>query len=395
MENGEKIAAMHLLAILMPYAFFSGSQFPPILGIKLGQIYLKYGIHKYSSIGFVNYGYVLCGKDSNEGYRFGELALAIIEKYKSRELIPRVHVVFYGLIYHWKRPLRESVELLAKVESIAMEQGDVEQAFFSLRFKCNHGFWSGLPLGQVEDLLVQGMHQMKLYKQLNLFHITTPFLQYIHNVTGRAPNPKILAGEAARLFNPSEKPESMAVPNVHYIFGMDVAYMFGDYELAKEIMERRHNLKFEPFGAYPFAACRFKESLICIAIARCSANKSRYHYIKMARANLKQIKRWARDCPENFMHKKRVIEAELLSLKRAISLNRRAHDAYDDAIKFAVQAGFVQEAALASELCGDYLNRQGEKGLGGRYLMEACQRYNEWGATEKVAHLSRRINTST
>lgn len=390
MEDEEKIASMHILSILAPYAFFAGSKYPPILGTKLAHIFLSCGIHKYSSVGMLAYGWALCHKDGSEGYRFGRLALAIVEKYRARELIPRVHVPFYGLIHHWKRPLKESVDLLSEVERIAMELGDVEQAFYALRFKCNHGFWSGMPLGQVERLLVEGMRGMKLFKQLNLYHISTPFLQYIHNLTGRAHNPKILSGEAVGLYNPSDKVESMSVPNVHYIFGMDLAYLFGDYEQAKHIMERRHSLKFEPFGTYPFAACRFKETLICIAAARGSVEKRKY--LKIARINLMQIRRWAKDCPDNFLHKQRLVEAEMWGLKSSSkSMTCCTHVAYDDSIKCALRQGFLQEAALASELCGDFLLRQGDMREARRYWDEAGRLYAEWGATEKAAQLSLRI----
>ncbi len=388
MENEDKLAAMHILTIILPYSYYAGSDILPRIVNKLVQLCLKYGMHKGAALGFVAYGWALCATDSVESYRLGNLAFSIVEKTRAREIMPRVHVPFYAFIYHRTRPLRASLQFLENAEKAAMETGDVEYATFALRFKCVYHFWSGTTLSQLESMTVEGLRQMNLFKQQSAVDITKPFLQLIHNLTGRAPNPKLLSGEIVGTYDSSQKHQSISVPNVHYTFATEVAFLFRDIELAEQLVVKRRNLKFELFHSYQYKACIFKEALICIAQARSSSRKRQL--VKNAKKHLHRVTKWAGICQENFSNKQLLIEAELLALKPSRTVKALTVARYDESIEVALREGFVQEAALASELCGDYLNRQGSvyKARASSYRHTARDLYTKWGATEKASQLS-------
>jgi hypothetical protein len=62
---------------------------------------------------------------------------------------------------------------------------------------------------------------------------------------------------------------------------------------------------------------------------------------------------WAKDCPQNYQHKQRLVEAELMSLRlsRICSSKQKCHtqEFYDVAIEGALREGFLHEAALAKK----------------------------------------------
>ncbi len=298
-----------------------------------------------------------------------------------------MHVPFYAYIYHRTRPLRASLQFLEIAEKSAMEIGDIEYAMLALRFKCIYNYWCGTGLPQLESILVEGLRQMTNYKQKNVLAITKPLLQLIHNLTARAPNSKVLSGEVVSEFDPTRTPESVSEPHNHFVFGTEVAFIFGDIDLAEQIAEKRRNLKFELFHSYQFKACIFKEALIYVAQARCSSHQRQL--IKSARKHLLQLKKWAGLCQENFLHKQLLVEAELWTLKLGKAVNANTMARYDDSIEAALREGFVQEAALASELCGNYLSRFGNvhKARASSYLHTARDLYLKWAATEKASQL--------
>jgi hypothetical protein len=60
---------------------------------------------------------------------------------------------------------------------------------------------------------------------------------------------------------------------------------------------------------------------------------------------------------------------------------------FDEAISTATRAGFMQDAAIANELCGEYLARAEDDFWPKIYLTKAHDLYKSWGAEGKVKQL--------
>lgn len=93
---------------------------------------------------------------------------------------------------------------------------------------------------------------------------------------------------------------------------------------------------------------------------------------------------WSRSCPSMFLHKYLLVKAEM----GGDNYNSiQILDTYEDAIKGALEEGFVQEAAIINERCGDYLQvHSKQRSL--TYLKEAYRLYALWGAQKKVSLLT-------
>ncbi|MBI5184659.1 MAG: GAF domain-containing protein [Nitrospinae bacterium] len=106
--------------------------------------------------------------------------------------------------------------------------------------------------------------------------------------------------------------------------------------------------------------------------------------------NIQRMKRWAKGCPENFLHKYYLMNAER---ERVSGDALKAMDLYDAAIDAAEKNGFIHHAAMGRELAGRFFQKksgfkvQGSK-LAEIYLREACSGYFHWGATAKVRALA-------
>jgi predicted ATPase len=81
-----------------------------------------------SCAGFAAYAFLLANafRDISNGYRAGEIALAILERFKAKEWMARVHSFFYGMCNTWLQPLRESLKPLLVAHRVGLSTGDIE-----------------------------------------------------------------------------------------------------------------------------------------------------------------------------------------------------------------------------------------------------------------------------
>src|SRR5262249_5036936 len=102
-------------------------------------------------------------------------------------------------------------------------------------------------------------------------------------------------------------------------------------------------------------------------------------------ANLAQLRLWSDNCPDNFLAKRLMVEAEIA---RVTGNAVAAADLYDQAIQAAHEAQFVHEEALANELAARFvLESRPASRAGAMYLRDARYGYALWGAQRKVEEL--------
>jgi hypothetical protein len=93
------------------------------------------------------------------------------------------------------------------------------------------------------------------------------------------------------------------------------------------------------------------------------------------------MKKWARCCSENFVHKQILMEAELARIGGEVSEAQRL---YKEAVMSARESGFPLNATLGSELAGRFELERGRKNEAETWLRAAREGYMKWGARAKV-----------
>lgn len=69
---------------------------------------------------------LMVSDDFEEGYRCGQLALKLMDTFKSKELRARTHASVYGFLSCYRDPIRDSVKHLRDAYSLNLMTGDVE-----------------------------------------------------------------------------------------------------------------------------------------------------------------------------------------------------------------------------------------------------------------------------
>lgn len=176
---------------------------------------------------------------------------------------------------------------------------------------------------------------------------------------------------------------------------MVLAYYLDDIELANKMSSKLG----DPFieGPVSWLPPRlYFQGLVAVAMFR-STRKRCYH--KQAKSCLQKLRRFTHEGNVNCHHMFLILEAESLSLSTYNKKLKRTHiasvcGAYNKAIVSAGRLGFLNDQALANELCGAYcLTVVEDASLASIYLTRAHHLYVRWGATGKVKQLDHKYGT--
>jgi hypothetical protein len=200
----------------------------------------------------------------------------------------------------------------------------------------------------------------------------------------------------------------MALPEEPFARGSRSLLADGD-GMAAELARILEAHLFLVAGAYPMALSRAREAeqfrvsifgfppvtdvplWLALAAAKSWRQAAGAEEQERLREHLEQglarLSYFAEGCPENFLHKLRLLEAEVA---RVQGKTDEAMARYDEAIALARGQRFLHIEALAAQLCAEFHLEAGRSRIAALYLREARDAYARWDAHAVVAHLEAR-----
>jgi len=164
-------------------------------------------------------------------------------------------------------------------------------------------------------------------------------------------------------------------------------YWYGNFNEALQLaLEVEKQLSFIT-GAIPATEWNFFFSLVLAAVFPNVSEDQQKLYLEKLEANQKQMKIWADNCAENFLHKYLLVQAEIARISKKDS---EAVELYDFSINLAQDNEFVQNEALANELAAKFWLSKGKYQYAKIHLREAHSCYLRWGAVRKVEDLEQK-----
>ncbi len=107
LNDPTKLAALQILDLMFLSSLIARPTFVPFIILKMMKLTLQHGLSPWSANSFALYG-ILCCKVGNvdEAFRFGQLALQLLEQSQRREFLPRVYAAVYGKKISLEKPKR-------------------------------------------------------------------------------------------------------------------------------------------------------------------------------------------------------------------------------------------------------------------------------------------------
>ena len=389
MSDRSKLAAMAIANSIVPCSFIAAPALLPLVICQQVSLSLTYGNTSLSANAYVFFGLLLCSlaDDIPQGYRFGQLALQIVERFQAPELYANAIAVMYATIEHWQEHLQHSLAPLKFSYQKGLETGDLYHATTSLYLHAFHALYSGQNLNFLAAEIPAHNDKIARLKQEIPLNYHRLYGQTILNLNTTTANPWILQGESYD--------ETVMLP-IHlqnndryalcalYLNKLYLACLFREYSQAVDCAEKAKQYLDGATSTQLIPLFYFYDSLAHLGIyfSRSPLEQKRIE-LRIER-NQTKLGNWAMSAPMNYRHKFDLVQAQLHAVRRNYLL---AMSDYDSAIVGAKEHQYLNDEALANELAGEFYRYWGKTKIGAMYLNEAWAVYQYWGANAKVRDL--------
>ena len=387
MENREKLAAMGILVAITPPMIFSAPERVPSVVYTMLNLISRYGNSSISGFAYSQYAMILCLiQQYEEGNRFGQLAVDLLEKYPHPGRAAEIMNMQCAWIRHWMQPVNDQITPLKTYHELAMQTGDIEWAFYCLLNYTLLLWGSGKPLDYYIAEVEPSIALCQSKDQQFSLQSFLMFAQSALNLTGGSSSTTQLEGKWFSEETMMSRLEGNQMLLALYgLLKMKLCYLFGDpgaaYRQTQDVLKYRGSLN----PHYLYTKISFYGALACVA-GPTGAEEDGERRERLERLKLfeQDLKLWADIGPMNYRHEYNLLQAEKC---RVAKDHWKAVRFYELAISGAHEGGFVQEEALANELCGRFWQECGNARIAETYMREARDLYREWGAVAKVSHV--------
>eukprot|EP00980_Cylindrotheca_fusiformis_P019617 scaffold6817_cov114-Cylindrotheca_fusiformis.AAC.2 len=384
LTDEKKLAVMMTLQVLQLSTSHARPFLSIIISCRIIDITVIYGACAVSAVGFGAFGVAISrgGRHVEEGLRFGRNSLAFAKKFGGGAWECRSAAAVYGCINIWREPIRQCFHQSKKAYLLGLGSGDLEYAVLNASLLVFNSMET-LPINTLDGLIRMLSERMVSLDQEKSLVVLKPIWQMLQNFLGCGnTNPTVLRGKC---LTPEDLTDTEAL---EYNFGllnsvrtyeMVLCYHFSDIETAESCLKSAE-LVYENVISILSAFARMYHALVLLA----NAKKSDWRRIRKVRRHLKVMRGWSKSCPENFLGKQFLVEAELAAV---LKKTREAQSKYYLAIIQSRDSGILMQEALANERAGKFCASIGEKQKAMKHLNEALRLYKAWGATAKCEHL--------
>jgi PAS domain S-box-containing protein len=400
MKDPHQLAIKRIIDSISPAAFASSYDLFNFLTLKTVFLSIQYGNTPNSAYGYATYSQILCNNSWDPvaietGYRFGKLALNLVQRLDAKELQCKVYSVVMGFVAHWKVHVRELLPPLLSAYYSGLEVGDFQYAAYAAFLYCSFPCFSGAAkqLSEVQreiGPLGESIRQMKQEVVVRYFQMLQ---QVLHDLSEGRTQSRYLKGEY--FDEEAVKPAYLQANNWIALFDINfhklqLDVLYGEYRQAVEDADQaKQCLVFVKDLPY-WPIFNLFDSLARLAAYRTNPDGNLEELMTTIEANQKNLEMWAHHVPLNCLYKYHLVEAERF---RILGDKTKAVEEYDLAIAGAKENDYYRDAAIANELAATHFLEWNKVKLAQSYLEEARSCYARWGAHGKVRQLEQRYRT--
>jgi predicted ATPase/signal transduction histidine kinase len=375
--TGDQRSFVRILASAAPAASYVDPDLLAWLSARLVRATLRHGPAPETAFGLGMFAFALLkGGDHRMAEQAGLLAIRLAERLRDPVATSRARFMYAGLMSFWLHPIRNSIVHLKQADAELLALGDHQFAPWNSQDLASLLFSQGSPLDEVLAEIDHGLALAKRFDHEPVRRFFVLFQIGLRGLLGTA------CGQDASLVETA----SPLNAGLYHILRLQTSYLLGD--LAAAASAARAAADQLPFlgGVFFWIVDHaLYDALTAAAQLESAAADQRTALLARIHGHLRELEAWAELCPDNALHKVRLLAGELAAVEQ------RPLDAvrlYEEAGDRATRDGFVQDAALAHERCGRVYLRLGLRREADAHLADAIQGYARWGATAKVRALA-------
>ncbi|MBD1850982.1 AAA family ATPase [Leptolyngbya sp. ST-U4] len=380
-----------LIAVDIPTYITANIELYCFVSLRVVRLSIEHGNIAESIKAYANYGLLLGLMEGQyqRGYEFADLAVQLSYKLNSKSQQCKAEMLFGGFIQVWSKPLAGAATINYKGFLASMESGNVQFAAYNL-------------VGNIFNRLFQGENLTTVAADNKKYQLVAEQIQdelaKVALAAARFFIAKLALGQAAQehdqLLRETEKIVHQGETSqiqfsicLYYILRMHFSCLTADFEQGRYYLVEAEKILNSIVGFTTYSSYFYYGSLILLNLYPGSSQAEQRNALKQIRSNQERLKVWSDSCPENFLHKFHLVEAENARVLGQLS---EAEDLYEQAIQGAKNNEYLQEEALAYELAAKHYLARGREKFAQLYMKEAHYCYERWGAIAKVRDLETR-----
>jgi signal transduction histidine kinase len=326
--------------------------------------------------------------DYRAGFRFGTLALDLVETRGLDGFKARVFKQFGAHVSPWTQHLRAGRTVLRKAFDVAVARGDLTFAAYSCNAMISIMLASGDPLADVQREAEKGIAFARTVGLGRVIDILITQIGLIRTLRGVTPDVGTFGeqdldedGFAQRL----NDDQRLVLPACWYwIRKLQAAVFAADYESALDAAGKAQERLWVTTPFFEVVEYHFYTALARAAACDATSADARQAHLEALQAHSRQLAAWATAGPENFGARVTLVSAEIARLD---GRDLEAMRLYEEAIQLARHHGFVDVEALAHEIAARYYSARGVETMVRASLQHSRSCYLRWGADGKVRQL--------
>ncbi|MCB2188645.1 MAG: diguanylate cyclase [Deltaproteobacteria bacterium] len=357
---------------------------------KMTNISLEHGNNHLTSYGYMNYAFVcvaLLGQ-YEVGHRFGQVAIRLADRFDDLLMRGKAYLLFAVFINHWRAPLISSQEYSLKSFPLLVENGDWTYAGYCAEFAISDPTICGVSCPELHAEALRYLPFLLNNAPVVLDEFVrpaclNPLLQLLGLTRSDHTFDDDDFSEAKFLTDYQANPLALSY---YYVAKLRSLYWFGYLDEAMAMLDKADFVATIALAQAKVPEMFFFACLTVWAAWENLGEEDRQRSLALVDGYQEKMQVWAENSPANFRHKHTLVEAERA---RVAGRDWEALRLYEAAITEAQEAGYVNNAALAHELCARFLLARDLPRTAAIHLTEARYAYQKWGAKAKVAHLDR------
>jgi len=388
MTDPELQAAMQLLSVLTPPAYFTNLNLFSLLVCRMVNLSMQHGASGAAAHAYAILGHILgpVFHRYSEGYRFAKLACDLVEKHG--------FIAYHAKVYHamalaaqWTQSITTAIDFNRATIRTAIETGDLTFACYSM-CQCVHELLlRNDPLDTVWRESETSLDFARKAGFRDMADVIVSHQRFIAAMQGRTATFSSF-GDAQ--FDEAAFEAQLTgdrIPTMiclYWIVKLKTRFLSGNYAEALAAAGKAKELLWASAVWIQLLDYFYYTALTVAALYENATADEKIEWRNLLMAHCEQLREWAENFPPTFGDKYELVSAEFARIEG------RDFDAmrlYEGTIRAARENGFVQNEALACELAGRFHAEHGFADIAHLYLRKARYCYLRWGADGKVRQL--------
>lgn len=356
-----------------------------VVTLKEINLILKHGVLENDINTYMDYCIFLniFFEDYKGSYKLGS---EILNKFKNLNQlnISKAISKFGNLVVLWNESFDETIRYLQKAYYYSLKYGEIMQAFHCANSVVGISFMRGDSLDKICEKCDTYLEVNKKTKFNESSFGIVLIRQLIYNLRGETNSRFSLSNDKY-----DEKKDFKSINSGfgtmgYYTYKLFINYLYSNLKECKICLKEVEKEGEFYKGTFIQAFSQIYSSLAMTAIYSESSKEEQNIYMKKLKDNLKIIKKWSESCPQNFLSYYLLLKGELYRVEKH---SERAEIFYYKALNDAVKNKLLLNAAIISEIKGNFYKEVQEENLCTNYISQAYELYKKWGAVEKVKDL--------